>query len=106
VEELNLWQKPLSHKEDNMQPTQIKALEPEQSVLKFLDGVIADYGVYIFMGLVFLLIPFLAWLLSGGFRRKQLKGNAAQRNRRPATSSSNTTQRARSNKDSARTWKI
>jgi len=53
---------------------QIKALELEQSVLKFLDGVIADYGVYIFMGLVFLLIPFLAWVLSGGLRRKQLKG--------------------------------
>jgi hypothetical protein len=57
-----------------MQPMQIKALELEQSVFKFLDGVIADYGVYIFMGLVFLLIPFLAWVLSGGLRRKQLKG--------------------------------
>ena len=43
-----------------MQPWQIKALELEQSVLKFLDGVISDYGVYILMGLVFLLIHF--WL--------------------------------------------
>jgi hypothetical protein len=57
-----------------MQPMQMKALELEQSVLKFLDGVIADYGLYIFMGLVFLLIPFLAWVLSGGLRRKLLKG--------------------------------
>jgi len=57
-----------------MQPMQIKALELEQSVFKFLDGVIADYGVYIFMGLVFLLIPFLVWVLSGGLRRKQLNG--------------------------------
>jgi hypothetical protein len=57
-----------------MQPMQIKALELEQSVLKFLDGVISDYGVYIFMGLVFLLIPLLAWVLSGGLRRKLLKG--------------------------------
>ena len=57
-----------------MQPMQIQALELEQSVLKFLDGVIADYGVNIFMGLVFLLIPFLAWVLSGGLRRTQLKG--------------------------------
>lgn len=57
-----------------MQPMQIKALELEQSIFKFLDGVIADYGVYIFMGLVFLLIPFLAWVLSGGLRRKQLNG--------------------------------
>lgn len=49
-----------------MQSWQIKALEQEQSVLKFLDGVIADYGLYIFMGLVLILIPILAWLLSGG----------------------------------------
>ncbi len=57
-----------------MQSWQIKALELEQSVLIFLDGVIADYGLYIFMGLVFLLIPILAWVLSGGLRRKLLKG--------------------------------
>jgi hypothetical protein len=57
-----------------MQPMEIKALELEQSLLKFLAGVIADYGLYIFMGLVFLLIPFLAWVLSGGLRRKLLKG--------------------------------
>ena len=57
-----------------MQPMQIKALELEQSVLKFLDGVIADYGLYIFMGLVFLLIPILVWVLSGGMRRTLLKG--------------------------------
>ena len=57
-----------------MQPMQIKALELEQSVLKFLDEVIADDGVYIFMGLVFLMIPILAWVLSGGLRRKQSKG--------------------------------
>jgi hypothetical protein len=56
-----------------MQPIEIKALELEQSALKFLDGVIADYGLYIFMGIVFLLIPFLAWVLSGGLRRKLLK---------------------------------
>ena len=57
-----------------MQSLQIKALELEQSVLKFLDGVIADYGLYIFMGLAFLLIPILAWVLSGGLRRTLLKG--------------------------------
>jgi len=61
-------------KEDIIQSWQIKALELEQSVLKFLDGVIADYGLYIFMGLAFLLIPILAWVLSGGLRRKLLKG--------------------------------
>jgi hypothetical protein len=53
---------------------EIKTRDLEQSLLKFLDGVIADYGIYIFMGLVFLLIPFLVWVLRGGLRRKQLKG--------------------------------
>lgn len=56
---------------------EIKALELEQSFLKFLDGVIADHGVYIFMGLVFVLIPVLAWVLGGGLRRKLPKGNPA-----------------------------
>ena len=56
-----------------MQPWQIKALELEQSVLNFLDRVLANYGLYIFMGLVFLLVPILAWVLSGGLRRKLLK---------------------------------
>jgi hypothetical protein len=62
-----------------MQSMQIKGLELEQSVLKFLDGVIADYGLYMFMGLVFLLIPFLAWVLCGGLRRKLLKGKPMPR---------------------------
>jgi len=59
-----------------MESMQIKALGLEQSVLKFLDEVIADYGLYIFMGLVFLLIPVLAWVSSGGLRRKLLKGKS------------------------------
>ena len=52
---------------------EIKGLGLEQSVLKFLDGVISDYGVYIFVGFAFLLIPVLAWVLSGGLRQKLLK---------------------------------
>ena len=59
-----------------MSSWEIKGLEYEQSVLKFLDGVIADYGVYIFVGIVFLLILFLAWVLSGGLRRKLFKGKS------------------------------
>jgi hypothetical protein len=57
-----------------MEPMQIKALELEQSMLKFLDGIISDYGLCIYMGLVVVLIPFLAWVLSGGLRRKLFKG--------------------------------
>ncbi|MFZ1073820.1 MAG: hypothetical protein WAO21_10345 [Verrucomicrobiia bacterium] len=45
-----------------------------QPVFDFLDGVIRDYGLYIFVGLVYLLIPFLVWTLSGGLRRKLLHG--------------------------------
>ena len=51
-----------------------KAFELEQSVFDFLNRVISDYGLYIFMGFVFLLIPFAIWALSGGLRRKLLKG--------------------------------
>jgi hypothetical protein len=54
-----------------MQP---KAIELMQSVFDFLSRVISDYGVYIFLGFVYLLIPFAIWALSGGLRRKLLKG--------------------------------
>jgi hypothetical protein len=57
-----------------MFPWQIKALKLEKSALQYLDGVIADYGIYIFVGFVYLLIPFSIWALSGGLRRKILKG--------------------------------
>jgi hypothetical protein len=51
-----------------------KALESVSRLLDFLNGIIADQGVYIFMAFVFLTIPFLAWVLGGGLRRKLLKG--------------------------------
>jgi hypothetical protein len=57
-----------------MQPWQIKALELEVSALDHLGGVIADYGLYIFVAFAYLLIPFSIWALSGGLRRKLLKG--------------------------------
>ena len=53
---------------------QLKAFELMQSAFKFLDGIIADDGLYIFIGFVYLLIPFTVWVLSGGLRRKLLKG--------------------------------
>lgn len=57
-----------------MQPWRIKALELEASALKSLDGIIADYGPYLFFGLVILLMAFGIWVLSVGLRRKLLKG--------------------------------
>ena len=54
-----------------MQPKALKLLIP---VFEFLDGVISDYGLYIFMGFIYLLIPFSVWALSGGLRRKLLRG--------------------------------
>lgn len=53
---------------------QAKIFELEQKVFDFLGGIIRDHGDYLFMGLVFLLIPIGVWVLSGGLRRKLLKG--------------------------------
>jgi hypothetical protein len=53
---------------------QLKAIELGQSGFEFLDGVIRDEGLYVFMGFVYLLIPFTIWAVSGGLRRKLLKG--------------------------------
>lgn len=57
-----------------MNSWQMKALELEMSALKYLDGVIADYGLYLFVGFVYLLIPFTFWALRGGLRRKLSEG--------------------------------
>jgi hypothetical protein len=53
-----------------MQTWQIKALELEALVLKFLDGVIADDGVYVYLVFVWLSLLVLAWVFNGGLRRK------------------------------------
>jgi hypothetical protein len=53
---------------------QINALRLEESALASLDGVIANNAPYAFVGFVYLLIPFSIWALSGGLRRKPLKG--------------------------------
>ena len=53
---------------------QLKAIELVQRAFDCLAGIIRDDGLYLFMGLVYLLIPFAVWGLSGGLRRKLLKG--------------------------------
>ena len=49
----------------------IQMLDP---VFKFIDRVIDDYGLYLFVGFVYVAIPFLFWVLCGGLRRTLFKG--------------------------------
>ena len=39
-------------------------------VFHFLDEAIADYGVYLYLALVWLSLILVAWIFSGGLRRK------------------------------------
>jgi hypothetical protein len=53
-----------------MQSWQIKALELEVSALTHLDGFIRDHALWFFIGVIYLLLALLAWVLSGALRRK------------------------------------
>ena len=55
----------------NSHPVQM--LDP---VFRFLDGMIEDYGLYLFMGFVYVAIPFLVWVLCGGLRRTLFNGKS------------------------------
>ncbi len=59
-----------------MNPHPVQALDP---VFRFLDGMIDDYGLYLFMGFTYVAIPFLIWVLCGGLRRKLLNGKPLPR---------------------------
>ncbi len=48
----------------------LNAGEVLKPVFDFLDTVIADYGVYLFLVLVWVSVIVLAWIFSGGLRRK------------------------------------
>ena len=49
----------------NLNPATV--LDP---VFHFLDEAIADYGVYLYLVLVWLSLIVIAWIFSGGLRRK------------------------------------
>ncbi len=57
-----------------MQTWQIKALELEASALKYVDGFVHEHALWFLMGIIYLLLALLVWVLSGGLRRKLLRG--------------------------------
>ena len=58
----------------NSNPAELlKLLNP---VFNALDGLIENYGVYLYLGFVWLALLAIAWIFNGGLR-KRMKGNAA-----------------------------
>jgi hypothetical protein len=49
----------------NLNPGEV--LDP---VFHFLNGAIADYGIYLYLALVWLSLIVIAWIFSGGLRRR------------------------------------
>ena len=45
-------------------------------VFNFLDGLIADDGVYLYLLFVWLSLAVIAWVLGGGLRRNRSQGNS------------------------------
>ena len=48
----------------------LNAGEVLKPVFHFLDGAIADYGIYLYLVLVWLSLILIAWIFSGGLRRR------------------------------------
>ena len=46
-------------------------------VFNFLDALIADYGVYLYLVFVWQSLGAIAWVLGGGLWRKRPQGNSA-----------------------------
>ena len=53
-----------------MQSWQINALELEASGFKHLNGFIHEHVLYFLIGVIYLLLALLVWILSGALRRK------------------------------------
>jgi hypothetical protein len=54
----------------NLNPAEL--LNP---IFNALDGLIENYGVYLYLGFVWLALLAIAWIFSGGLRRR-MKGNS------------------------------
>lgn len=46
-------------------------------VFKFLDALISNCGVYLYLVFVWLSLAVIAWVLGGGLRRRRSQGNSA-----------------------------
>ena len=46
-------------------------------IFNFLDAMISDYGVYLYLVFVWLSLGAIAWVLGGGLRRKRSQINSA-----------------------------
>ena len=46
-------------------------------VFNFLDALISNYGVHLYLVFVWLSLGTIAWVLGGGLRRKQAQGKSA-----------------------------
>ena len=55
----------------------VSPLEVLGPVFHFLDEVIADDGVYLYLVFVWLCLILIAWILSGGLRPKHRRQNSA-----------------------------
>ena len=56
----------------NLNPAEL--LNP---IFNTLDGLIENYGVYLYLVFVWLSLAVIAWVLGGGLRRKRPQGNFA-----------------------------
>ena len=57
----------------NLNPAELLKLLPP--IFNALDSLIENYGVYLYLVFVWLALAVIAWILSGGLR-KRLKGNS------------------------------
>jgi hypothetical protein len=57
-----------------MNPSPAELLDP---IFNFLDALIQNYGVYLYLVFVWLSLAVIGWVLSGGLRRKSPRGNFA-----------------------------